>query len=424
MEPVAQEELATERRRPGRRAVRLDARFQAGETGPFACVITDYSPEDQMLHLDALQSVSHLAGCDSGELWLEAGAEPETPALKVRVDIRRVDPRGLAVFVGEADAALESRLEAARGSILIAPEDLAQHQRGFAPAFHALLPAASTLVTRGASQLASEFVERAERALLDGLRDARNNREQQLLDSALRRLARFRSAWVRQVGDVMGHAFALLDDPFRHTPTGGERHDAGLSLIELNEFEDYLAVSRVGGALEQTLEEALFDLRRRLELLAGRGFTDESNPLGPRMFCSAFANALRGQIDDVTVSERLFSVMHETLEAGLPALYGALNALLAQHGVLDRVEREKPVIRKQPVREVRPVNDAFGRVEALSPNGAGRGPELGEGPSLRSLAEEQTSLRGGARSLGSLREQMHLARLFTTPDEIEVRPLS
>ena len=159
MEPVDPEQLATERRRPGRRAVHLDARFQAGDSGPFPCVVTDYSPQDQMLHIDALQSVNHLAGCAEGELWLEGTAD--SPAMKVHVAIRRVEHRGLAVFVGEPDAALVSRLEAGAGIVLPNPGEIEQRQRSFAPMFHALLPAASTLIARGASQLATEFTERA-----------------------------------------------------------------------------------------------------------------------------------------------------------------------------------------------------------------------------------------------------------------------
>ena len=75
MEPVAPEQLANERRRPGRRAVHLDARFEAGDSGPFPCVVTDYSPQDQTLHIDTLQSVTHLDGCDAGELWIEGAAD-------------------------------------------------------------------------------------------------------------------------------------------------------------------------------------------------------------------------------------------------------------------------------------------------------------------------------------------------------------
>ena len=292
-----------------------------------------------MLHIDALQSVNHLAGCAEGELWLEGTAD--SPAMKVHVAIRRVEHRGLAVFVGEPDAALVSRLEAGAGIVLPNPGEIEQRQRSFAPVFHALLPAASTLIARGASQLATEFTERAEGALLDALRDARNNRDQQRLDAALTRLARFRSAWVRQVSDTMVHALALLDDPLRYEASGGANGGTGLSLVELTEFEDYLAVSRVAGVLAQGLEEPLFALRRRLELLAGHEFSDDDNPLGPRMFCSAFANALKGHVDDSSVNELLFTAMHETLELGLQEFYAALNALLVQHGVLGRVEREK-----------------------------------------------------------------------------------
>ena len=417
MEPVDPEQLATERRRPGRRAVHLDARFQAGDSGPFPCVVTDYSPQDQMLHIDALQSVNHLAGCAEGELWLEGTAD--SPAMKVHVAIRRVEHRGLAVFVGEPDAALVSRLEAGAGIVLPNPGEIEQRQRSFAPMFHALLPAASTLIARGASQLATEFTERAEGALLDALRDARNNRDQQRLDAALTRLARFRSAWVRQVSDTMVHALALLDDPLRYEASGGANGGTGLSLVELTEFEDYLAVSRVAGVLAQGLEEPLFALRRRLELLAGHEFSDDDNPLGPRMFCSAFANALKGHVDDSSVNELLFTAMHETLELGLPEFYAALNALLVQHGVLGRVEREKPNIRRQPAREGRPGVDPFGQADAVGSEGIGQWSGATGNLPQRGHAELQAVGRAGARPLGSLRDQLHLSRLFAAPAQTE-----
>jgi diguanylate cyclase (GGDEF)-like protein len=135
------------------------------------------------------------------------------------------------------------------------------------------------------------------------------------------------------------------------------------------------------------------------------------------MFCSAFANALKGHVDDSSVSERLFSAMLETLEAGLPEFYATLNALLVRHGVLDRVEREKPNIRRQPVREVRPSADPFGRADAVGSEGAAQWSGATEFPLPRAHAELQGIGRAGVRPLGSLRDQLHLSRLFAAPGE-------
>ena len=405
--------LVTERRRAGRVGLRLEARFSAGAWGTISCVVSDFSPEEGVLRLDALQSLTHLGDCTAGELTLTAEAS-EGHAHRCSVQVLRIEDRTLAVSLIDPTADVLALFEVPAPPARLTEAEIARRQQQFAAPYAALAAPAGTLVARGTARLATVFVARAEEALLAALRDARNNRDQQVLDAALTRLARTRSSIVRDAAELSAMAFAVLEDPLGMVDTDASSAGPGLSLVDLDEFEDYLSLSRVAEGLASACEEPLFELQRRLEWLARRSFTLDTLPLGPRVLCAIFAHALKGLADAPPAREQVFSALRDCLLAELAGFYAALNALLVEHGVLVTVTREKPTILRQQSRSGPPPLDGFGRAEPVrAPDPAATWPGALRGErNPRSPAHSGgTSTRPGY-PLGALREQMQLSRLL------------
>ncbi len=113
-----------------------------------------------------------------------------------------------------------------------------------------------------------------------------------------------------------------------------------LSLVDQNEFEDWLAFSAIAREAEIAFHDELALLDERIRLLTGVRSAPRDNPFGPHFFCTAFQHAL----GDITLSRAARPALHalyrdvlcgdRTREAPLGRFYADLNAYLAGKGIL------------------------------------------------------------------------------------------
>ncbi|MEN9725925.1 MAG: hypothetical protein RL434_291 [Pseudomonadota bacterium] len=343
------ENTELERRQATRLLLRLDVHFALAGGKPVPCMAGDYAPEERILRLDAQHPWNDLPRSMEGTLQLSPG-NGSGQEVEVAASILRAEDRSLVIALVNPSQEALALLKASVVSPPLSENQVRARQAAFAPEFRRLLPELRATVVRAVAQLGTSFVKTADERLTEALRDARNNREQTLFNEAQARFSRRQAQIVRQSVETLARAIDILDDPLQPMAGADDENSTDLSLIELADFEEFLTVSQLSGAFEKQLTAILGPLNKRLSHLAGREVEMSTSPLGPRVMCEAFADAMKGLLNDNQVSDLVYQALRETLEDQLEDLYTRVNSLLADRGVLSVIEPEKLTVRKLPDR--------------------------------------------------------------------------
>ena len=140
---------------------------------------------------------------------------------------------------------------------------------------------------------------------------------------------------------IMGNP---LSDEGKEPALGGL---SDLTLVEKDDFEEFLVVSEMVSELEPEYSEPLYALGQRFTFLANREVELSSIPIGPSVLCNAIADSLKSLQSDRGVTKRIFGVMHEVMRSDLATFYDAVNALLVEQGIVPKIEKDKPVLKKK-----------------------------------------------------------------------------
>ena len=125
---------------------------------------------------------------------------------------------------------------------------------------------------------------------------------------------------------------ASLQSPLKPEPKGAP--GAALSVVDKNEFEEWLAVRVMVTRADTRYRGDLLQLKLRLDHLQVANRTGHHNPLGPALVSEAFHNAL-GQLNLSRDVEKIcLKVFELTVLKELGPMYRELNNILIRHGVL------------------------------------------------------------------------------------------
>ena len=117
-----------------------------------------------------------------------------------------------------------------------------------------------------------------------------------------------------------------------------------LSLVEKDDFEDWLLVKVVVNRADQHYKESLYDLQLRMTELTGSTVTQQNNPLNPTYISHAFYKAIMPlALDRVLIQAVLHAFEATVISKGLKRLYGSLNDLLIRHNILPEITYQATV---------------------------------------------------------------------------------
>lgn len=227
------------------------------------------------------------------------------------------------------------------------PEGVTRTQGDFSERFNEAKEPLSELVHKFGLRATDEFLRLVDDALFLAARDAGNNLDETRFLDGQNEIRGRRDDIRETVPDLLQKGVAILNSPLSATqeettsPTVSE-----LSLIDKDEFEEFLTVSQLVSDLEPRFKEELFKLERRLSLLAKREVDDRSNPLGPAVIGGVFAEALKNLRSDRSAVNVIYRTLRQVLEANLGQLYTDANALLVDLGILPVIEKEKSTIKR------------------------------------------------------------------------------
>jgi EAL domain-containing protein (putative c-di-GMP-specific phosphodiesterase class I)/GGDEF domain-containing protein len=195
-----------------------------------------------------------------------------------------------------------------------------------------------------------------------------------------------------------------------------------LSLVETDEFEQFLAVSEAVDRAETELSRSMFELNQRLSFLFGTRIDRGNNPFGPVFLARRVGEYLRRTRPGSEVLRACMHAYHDLAVPEIKRFYEETNAYLTQSGVPLLGEAVRPRIHSAPARR-RP--DAGGGAAPMdSGGGAGGygGGAYGAG-TYGAPARAGGGMQGGAPS--SLAAQVEqLAAHLPAGTQLMVAPVS
>ena len=135
------------------------------------------------------------------------------------------------------------------------------------------------------------------------------------------------------------HMARSLESPLKPEQKGAP--GALLSVVDKDEFEDWLAVKVMVTRADTLYRGDLLELKLRLDHLGISNRTGHHNPLGPALVCEAFHHALVQLKVSRDVEKVCLKVFEHAVIRQLAPLYRELNNILVRHGVLPDLDLTK-----------------------------------------------------------------------------------
>jgi len=112
-----------------------------------------------------------------------------------------------------------------------------------------------------------------------------------------------------------------------------------LSLVDKEDFEDWLIVRVLISRAELQFKELLLEMQLRLEaVFSAPGKSPLENPYSPTVLCKAFHRAVHGFKFNPAIEKVVFSAFQESLVDQLGKVYKQLNKIFIDEGVLPNVD--------------------------------------------------------------------------------------
>ena len=314
-----------ERRSSTRQPIKLAAQLDIGTGNPLPCQIADFCAEGMYIRYSA-ETSGKIERAFSGDApqelvvrfrGLEGNRRYElhvTPTRRTEgamgVSFTRSDPEAVNAMLKLCGASREQDR-----SSLKAPSDRVQF----------VLHQAARAITHYIEPLMDACIVQMGEGLQAAAKKASHDRQaNEYLEAAGQIHSRQRVIWHQMA--------ASLQSPLKPEPKGAP--GAALSVVDKNEFEEWLAVRVMVTRADTRYRGDLLQLKLRLDHLQVANRTGHHNPLGPALVSEAFHNAL-GQLNLSRDVEKIcLKVFELTVLKELGPMYRELNNILIRHGVL------------------------------------------------------------------------------------------
>ncbi|MGH8595812.1 MAG: DUF1631 family protein, partial [Gammaproteobacteria bacterium] len=341
-----------EKRRYARLPIQLEALVALGPRPPIACVVKDFCVAGVFIQID-MRQLRFVQPRAPATLHFSLTIDGIPKNFQLALSVCRVTGNGLGVAFNKPDPKTIALLAGlaqpeARAPVPQTAAALSDTQRRFVPEFPRLLPLLTALVEKHVSQIATEFTRNAGDGLFIAARDAHSNREQSMFIDAQTELRKRNAEVAQQVPEILLKGVAILDNPLRDKVAASVENVSKLTLIDKNEFEEFLTVAGLIAEIEARFKEPLYDLGKRISFLARREIDDHAMPLGPAVICNVFVEVMKGFITEHAVSSVVYQMLQKTLDVHLERLYAETNQLLIDNSILPHLDREKLDVKRAP----------------------------------------------------------------------------
>lgn len=214
------------------------------------------------------------------------------------------------------------------------------------------------------------------------------------------RHADLRQQLLRAMDQLLNRSFQTTYSTFRPSFSSNYVGDAGLSLVDANQFEDQLHIDEMTRRFRHAAEEQLRDLNIRIAILFEQDTINErENPFRPFLIARALATAVDNMGQLIENNHALFNRLATDIEPSIVLIYEAANRHLSEHGIAAQLQLKiKKTISSKPYFDAGA--DTFESVVAnAEADHAGNQPRF-------------TPVDNGTRALSSDRPRRRVEQLF------------
>ncbi|MFT5659312.1 MAG: hypothetical protein ACI9KN_002595, partial [Gammaproteobacteria bacterium] len=185
----------------------------------------------------------------------------------------------------------------------------------------------------GLSDLIRVLMENMDDALFELSEKVGSDRERNMYFEAMREIRLKRNALQENFDEEMIGCFSRLSG---HTAAVSlEDEDDELTLMELDDVEDGLAIDNMISKARPHFEDDLFAVTERLKIvLRHKNIAEDDNPLDPKAICDSFHNAAEVIESDIQVKLIFYKLFDKYVMRNLGHFYGELNDFFIEKGVL------------------------------------------------------------------------------------------
>jgi diguanylate cyclase (GGDEF)-like protein len=316
-----------ERRYAERIPTRQTAVIIIAGLGQIACAIRDYCSGGLYLRLQEPSSISLLRRLDKTEpVTVQFPYIPgQDPSYTCNAMVAHIEADGLGVAFTVPPK--REAFELLQQTSL--PAKTASAPKPPADSRESMLDACTKIFQESLSQLVTHFQNSYEPALQDTADKSDNFRIKRDNYDAITLLKqnfdRLRGEFLRQVA---ANSTSMLEkgvDKYGDSPVEGE-----LSLVDQEQFEDWLNITNEITRTEDRFESLLRDFNQRYSALTGMSPDNRFNPYAPGIIGHAFRHAV-GRLNLSNVAKReLYAVFGHSMRSQLAPLYRKLEERLAE----------------------------------------------------------------------------------------------
>lgn len=222
-----------------------------------------------------------------------------------------------------------------------------------------VVAACRTAVSKVLPEMGTAFFQYMDNELLVLARDAKSNAEQSDFFAAMSVLEKAKKsvsqAFVDEVLDQIDNPRdleALLEERRKAEEERKQKQESNkrikLSLVNTDDFEDWLAVANIISRSERVYERYLTEIRTRLGMLVDSWAHAEANPLGTAVFCHAFDSAIREVDLNKDIKQKVYTGYEAKVVPILRKLYVTVTKQLEESDVFPDVDEDYVAPTPQP----------------------------------------------------------------------------
>jgi hypothetical protein len=187
----------------------------------------------------------------------------------------------------------------------------------------------------GLSDLIRVLMENVDDALFELSDKVDNDQERNMYFDAMREIRLKRDGLKQHFNHEMQRRFDLALGVGSATDNSDDDDEDELTLIELDDLEDSIAIDNIISRARPHFEDDLFAVTERLKLVLKRkDLGQDDNPLDPRAVCDSFHNASQLLDCDIQVKLIFYKLFERYVIKNLGHFYKEVNELFVEKDVL------------------------------------------------------------------------------------------
>lgn len=298
----------------------------------------------------------------------------------------------------------------------------------------AIAEACSRIIYTFVAWLIEEYLKRLSEDIFDASSNAINNEDQAILFHAFKELKRIEGDIHERFIERMQKQLSLytetdFENAYKSHDAGPADSGGALSLIDKDEFDNWLSVTSLISSIESRYDKELYEVEKRLDSISMNSVNRENNPAAPYAICHIFFDTMDGKFDDTSINQLIYESYQKIFRIHFPELLAQLNTLFHDESILDDLEQEYQLVKGEDVGiedDVEEEEEEEGTESSTAPrqptasSGAPRaGAPAAQSPTSMAspspgmpemTAAEQIRMNRGSGSYSSLRDLLSYAR--------------